>query len=63
MSDTLQNNPKVKSLLNKGKSTGSITFDEILKIIPDAEYNVDALDELYGLLLEEKIDEIGRAHV
>ncbi len=56
MSESLQNNPKVKSLLNKGKSTGSITFDEILKIIPDAEYNVDALDELYGLLLEEKID-------
>ena len=51
-------NPKVKNLLTKGKSKGFVTFEEISKIIPNAEYDIEALDQIYALLLEEHIDVI-----
>lgn len=56
MADSLESNPKMRNLLNKGKSKGFVTFEEILKVLPDAEYNVDLLDQLYALMLEEKIE-------
>ena len=52
----LEMNPKLRNLLNKGKSKGFVTFEEVLKVFPDAEYNVDVLDQLYALMLEEKIE-------
>ncbi len=56
MSENLLSNPKIKTLVTKGKSKGFITFEEILKVMPNAEFDIEALDSLYGLLLEENID-------
>jgi len=51
-------NPKIKNLLTKGKSKGFVTFEEIAKVVPNAEYDIEALDQIYSMLLDEKIDVI-----
>ncbi len=46
----------IKKLLSSGRETGFVTQDDILAIFPSAEYEVEALDELYAKLLDEEID-------
>jgi len=58
MAHLLKNNPKLKNLVNKGRSKGFVTFKEILDTIPDAEEKIDLLDELYSTFFDEKIDVI-----
>ena len=60
MSDpnTLKDNPLVKNLINKGVSKGFVTYEEVLKVVPDAEENIEVLDKMYSLFLEHKIDVI-----
>jgi len=53
---SLRDNPKIKNLINKGRSKGFITYDELLRVIPEAEENIELLDELYSIFIEEKID-------
>lgn len=43
-------------LIKKGKQQGFVTQEEILSAIPDAEDNVEKLDEVYAVLLEEGIE-------
>lgn len=38
---------KLTVLLNKGRDRGFITFDEILRVFPEIENNVDFLEEIY----------------
>jgi len=45
-----------QEIINKGRDQGFVTQDDILAIFPEAESNVEALDELYTRLAEEGID-------
>src|SRR3990167_5318608 len=47
---------QVQEIIDKGKDQGFVTQDEILAIFPEAESNVEALDELYTRLAEEGVD-------
>ena len=46
----------VRKLLEKGKTQGFLTQDEILEVFPDAENRVEELDELYFQLLQNGVD-------
>lgn len=67
---------KIKKLLEKGRKDGFITQEDVLALFPRAEEHIAELDDMYGKLLEERIDvfeasvagleedaKIGRAHV
>ena len=62
MSDTLipetfsADDPKVKNLINRGRSKGYVTYEEVLKLFPNVEEEIDYLDSLYMVLLEEGIE-------
>lgn len=43
-------------LINRGKSQGFLTQDEILEVFPDAEKRIEELDALYAQLLDDNID-------
>jgi len=43
-------------LLEKGRQRGFVTEEDILSILPEAENNLDALDEIYVTLLNENIE-------
>ncbi len=45
----------VSQLISKGKSQGYLTQDDILRVIPDAESNLEALEELYIVLFDEGV--------
>lgn len=49
-------NEKIEELLQKGKTLGFITYDEILKTFPNIEEDVVFLDKLYERMLESKIE-------
>jgi RNA polymerase primary sigma factor len=38
---------KLSSLLTKGRDRGFVTYDEILRVFPEIENNIDFLDEVY----------------
>jgi len=46
----------IQNLMKKGKMEGKITHDEILNAIPNAEEDVELLDEVYQRFLQLKID-------
>jgi len=46
---------QVEDLLYRGKQRGFVTEDEILHIIPDAEKEIDRLEELYDRLEKQNI--------
>lgn len=50
------NRVDVTGLVDKGKKQGFVTQEEILKLFSDAEERLEELDDLYILLLEEKVD-------
>jgi len=50
-----QNNAVIE-LINQGRDHGFVTQDEILELFPEAETDLEALDELYTKLAEEGID-------
>jgi RNA polymerase primary sigma factor len=52
----LREDEGMERLLTKGRYQGFVTQDDILEIFPDAEANLDQLDELYILLLEQGIE-------
>ncbi|HEY69625.1 MAG TPA: sigma-70 family RNA polymerase sigma factor [Anaerolineae bacterium] len=41
----------IEWLIEKGQDGGQVTLDDILKVLPDAEHNIDQLDELFEALL------------
>ncbi len=46
----------VLELLEKGKTQGFLTQEEILEVFLDAEDRIEELDELYAQLMEESVD-------
>src|SRR3989344_2280825 len=47
---------KAHGLVDKGRSRGFVTYDEILKLFPDIERDVEFLDELYSRLSTARVD-------
>ena len=51
--DDLKNFPEqVKHLIKKGREQRYVTHQEILAVVPNAETNVDLLDDIYSLLVD-----------
>jgi RNA polymerase primary sigma factor len=48
--------PEIDRLIAKGKEQGFVTQQEISQVFPDAEDNLEELDELYAALLENGIE-------
>jgi len=48
--------PAMQSLLALGRSRGYVTFEEILQFFPEAENDLDRLDEVFAVLLEAGIE-------
>ncbi len=46
----------IKKLIKKGKAQGFVSQEEVMKAIPDAEDNIEQLDQLYATLLDEGIE-------
>jgi RNA polymerase primary sigma factor len=46
----------VKQLLQKGKTQGFVTQDEILALFPEAEDHINEIDVLYGKLIANGVD-------
>ena len=49
-------NPRVNKLLELGRQQGGVTIDDILQIFPDAEEDVEQLDEAHAALMEAGIE-------
>ena len=49
-------NPAVKNLVATGREHGFVTQEQIMALFPNAEEDLEALDELYAILNEEGID-------
>jgi RNA polymerase primary sigma factor len=52
---TEQGNPAIEQLIELGRDKGFITIDDILSIFPDAEREIDQLEEAYAALLAANI--------
>jgi RNA polymerase primary sigma factor len=48
--------PEIERLISKGKEQGYVTQQEVAAALPEAEENLDELEELYSALLENGID-------
>ena len=48
--------PEVDRLIAKGKEQGFVTQQEIAGILPEAEENLEELDELYAALLDQGVE-------
>ncbi len=46
----------IQELINRGREQGFVTQEEILALFPEAESNVEELDDLYSRLAEEGVD-------
>lgn len=46
----------IKKLLEKGKREGYITQEEVLAYFPEAEEDIEKLDDLYTIFIEEGVD-------
>jgi RNA polymerase primary sigma factor len=46
----------LQELLEKGRRRGYVTQEDILAVVPDAENNVDLLDDIYIALMNENIE-------
>lgn len=52
-----QNNEELRTqIIEKAQEQGSITYDDILLMLPDAEHNLNLLDEIMDSLIEAGID-------
>ncbi len=56
MANKIKRSVNIEPILEKGKSQGFITQDDILGYFPDAENRIDELDKLYHLLFKADVD-------
>ena len=56
--DLIKSNPGLKNLINKGRSKGFVTYQEILDTVPGAEEKIDVLDQLYSIFIDGGVDVI-----
>jgi RNA polymerase primary sigma factor len=54
--DTTDYSEEIEKLVNKGREQGYVTQQEIMATIPDAEENLEELDELYSSLMDQGIE-------
>nr|WP_326838551.1 RNA polymerase sigma factor RpoD [Litorilinea aerophila] len=47
-------------LLNLGRTQGYVTYDDVLQVMPEAENNMDQLEDIFAALFEQGI-EVGQA--
>ena len=50
-----EENPAIEQLLELGKERGFVTIDDILGVFPEAERDLDQLEEVYASLLSAGI--------
>ncbi len=55
-----EENPRIEQLIELGKQQGAITYDDILKVFPEAEQDIQQLDEANAALLEAGIDVVDK---
>ena len=48
--------PEVERLIAKGKEQGYVTQQEIAGVLPEAEENLEELDELYAALMDQGVE-------
>lgn len=48
--------PEIESLIEKGKSQGFLTQEDVLGVIPEAEGDMEKFDEIYSIMLDEGIE-------
>lgn len=48
--------PAVARLVSKGRQQGFVTQQEVLAAVPDAEENVELLDDLYATLMDQGVE-------
>lgn len=53
---TAHYSPEISRLIAKGKEQGFVTQQEIAGVLPEAEENLEELDELYAALLEQGVE-------
>ena len=46
----------VAKLISRGKKQGYLTLNDVVKLFPEAEENIEVLDSLYEKLLEAGVD-------
>src|ERR1700712_1031752 len=54
--DRSGHSPEVDRLIAKGKEQGYVTQQEIASVLPEAEENLEELDELYAALLDQGVE-------
>jgi RNA polymerase primary sigma factor len=47
---------KILELIKKGKKDGFLTQDDVLETFPEAEEDIELLDELYTILIDQGVD-------
>jgi RNA polymerase primary sigma factor len=47
---------KIRKLIKHGKRQGYVTIDDVLELFPEAEENLQQLDELYAAFIDEGIE-------
>ncbi len=52
----MKKSEKIENLIKKGQKEGYVTQEDILKLFPRAEEDIEVLDELYRILIENGID-------
>lgn len=52
----LDSNPKLRSLVSKGRSKGFVTYKEVMTAFPEAEEDILLLDELYSTFFDENVE-------
>ncbi len=45
-----------KQLLSLGREQGFVTFDDVLEVFPEAEINMDEMEDVFALLVDEGIE-------
>lgn len=53
---SLKDSPELKKLIAKGRREGYVTQDEVLAAFPEAEEDIEKLDDLYSLFIEGGVD-------
>jgi len=53
---SIKDSPLIAKLLEKGKKQGYVTQEEVLSSFPEAEEDIQKLDDLYTLFIEEGVD-------
>ncbi|MEJ2012867.1 MAG: sigma-70 family RNA polymerase sigma factor [Anaerolineales bacterium] len=60
--DPESDNPQIEQLIEQGKERGFVTLDEILAVFPEAERDLDQLDDTYATILSAGLTVLDQSH-